>query len=98
MEGLPDWAGFASPVAATLAVFWLVLTGKLIPRATYEALVQVMADALTRAEANAEGWKASSDRKGETIKVLTETNAELIETARTTTHVMSSLQEAGGHE
>lgn len=97
METLPGWVGVASPLGATLVVFWLVLTGKLIPRATYEALVKVMADALTRAEDDRDGWKESSQRKGETIKVLADTNAELIETARTTKHVMSSLQEAGGH-
>jgi hypothetical protein len=96
MEGIPGWVGLASPIGATLAVFWLVLTGKLIPRSSYDAFVQVMTDSLTRAESDRDGWKASSERKGETIQVLTNTNAELIETARTTRHVMSSLQEAGG--
>mgnify|MGYP003575438049 FL=1 len=96
IDGIPAWVGLSSPVAATLAVFWLVFTGRLVTRASHNDVVQVYEKTLVRTESDRDGWKASSERKGETIAVLTKTNAELIETARTTNHVMSSLQEAGG--
>lgn len=98
MDGIPGWVGLASPIGATLAVFWLVLTGKLIPRSSYDALVTILTEAVNRAENDRDGWKASSERKGDTIQVLANTNAELIETARTTKHVMSSLQESAGEQ
>ncbi|ASN20712.1 hypothetical protein [Arthrobacter sp. YN] len=96
IDGIPAWVGLSSPVAATLAVFWLVFTGRLVTRASHNDVVQVYEKTLTRTEADRDGWKASSERKGETISVLANANAELLETARTTKHVMTSLQEAGG--
>jgi putative lipoic acid-binding regulatory protein len=92
IDGLPAWVGLSSPVAATLVVFWLVFTGRLIVR----DVVRVLEKQITSLTTDRDSWKSSSERKGETISVLTKTNAELIETARTTQHVMSSLQESAG--
>jgi putative lipoic acid-binding regulatory protein len=96
IDGLPAWVGLSSPVAATLVVFWLVFTGRLIVRASHTDVVRVLEKQITSLTTDRDSWKSSSERKGETISVLTKTNAELIETARTTQHVMSSLQESAG--
>lgn len=96
IDGLPAWVGLSSPVAATLVVFWLVFTGRLIVRASHNDVVRVLEKQVLSLTTDRDSWKSSSERKGETISVLTKTNAELIETARTTQHVMSSLQESAG--
>jgi len=96
IDGIPAWVGLASPVSATLVVFWLVFTGRLIVRAAHDDVVRVLENQITALDKDRDGWKTSSERKGEIIQTLTSTNAELIETARTTTHVMSALQERAG--
>lgn len=96
IDGIPGWVGLASPLGATLAIFYLVFTGRLIPRASHNDVVRVLENQITAVTTDRDGWKDSSERKGSTIAVLTQTNAELIETARTTKHVMSSLQESAG--
>lgn len=96
VDGLPAWVGLSSPVAATLVVFWLVFTGRLIVRASHNDVVRVLEKQIISLTTDRDAWKTSSERKGETNSILTKTNAELVEVARTTQHVMSSLQESAG--
>lgn len=96
IDGLPAIVGLASPVGATLVVFWLVFTGKLVVKAQHEEQLRTLREARDDAWAQRDGWKETAHRKGETVSILTQTNAKLIETANVTQHVMHALQETAG--
>lgn len=96
IEGLPAIVGLASPLGATLVVFWLVFTGKLVVKAQHETVVRILTEQREDAWAQRDGWKETANRKGETNAILVKTNEKLIETAHVTQHVMHALQETAG--
>lgn len=93
MQDLPAIVGLASPLGATLAIFYLVFRGTLVVRAQHETIVRLLEAEVGRITKDRDDWKASSDRKGETNQILVRTNAKLIETAHFSDHVMSALQD-----
>jgi hypothetical protein len=98
IEGFPAWVGLASPLGATLTIFWLVFTGRLIPRASHNDVVRVLENRNSEVTTDRNNWQAAANLANKTNADLTKTNADLIETAKFSNHVMSALQEnaAGG--
>ena len=96
IDGIPALVGLTSPVAATIAVFYLVFTGKLWTRAAHDDVVRVLQDALKEMRTDRDNWQAASNLANKTNADLARTNADLIETAKFSTHVMSALQESAG--
>lgn len=96
MDAIPAWVGVASPLGATLTIFWLVFTGRLIPRATHDQVVKVLQDRNAEVVLDRNNWKDGATLANKTGGDLAETNKALIETARFSTHVMAALQENAG--
>jgi hypothetical protein len=96
IEGFPAWVGLASPLGATLTIFWLVFTGRLIPRASHNDVVRVLENRNVEVTTDRNNWQAAANLANKTNADLTKTNADLIETAKFSTHVMSALQENAG--
>ena len=99
IDGLPAVVGLSSPLGATIAMCWLIFTGRLIPRASHNDVVKVLQDRNAEVVLDRGNWQSAANLANQTNADLAKTNAELIETARTTRHVMSALQEnaGGGH-
>ena len=96
IDGIPAWVGLASPLGATLAIFYLVFTGRLIPRATHDQVVHVMQSRTDEITKDRNNWQAAADLANKTGADLADTNKALIETAKFSAHVMSALQENAG--
>jgi hypothetical protein len=100
MDELPSFIGLGAPLATTLTVFWLVFRGTLVVRAQHETIVRLLEAEVARITQDRNDWKESSDRKGETNRILVTTNAKFIESAHFSDHVMTALQdkaEGGPH-
>lgn len=96
IDGIPAWVGLASPVSATLVVFWLVFTGRLWTRAAHDDVVRVLQDRNVEVTTDRNNWQAASNLANKTNADLAKTNSDLIETAKFSTHVMSALQDTAG--
>lgn len=96
IEGIPAWVGLASPVSATLVVFWLVFTGRLWTKAAHDDVVRVLQNRNAEVTTDRNNWQAAATLANKTGADLADTNKALIETARFSTHVMSALQENAG--
>lgn len=96
IDGIPAWVGLASPVSATLVVFWLVFTGRLWTKAAHDDVVRVLQDGNKDMRTDRDNWQAASNLANKTNADLAKTNSDLIETAKFSNHVMSALQENAG--
>jgi hypothetical protein len=96
IDGIPAWVGLASPVSATLVVFWLVLTGRLWTRAAHDDVVRVLQNRNAEVITDRDNWQSAATLANKTGADLAKTNSDLIETAKFSTHVMSALQENAG--
>jgi hypothetical protein len=96
IDGIPAWVGLASPLGATLAIFYLVFTGRLIPRASHNDVVRVLQERNQEITTDRNNWQAAATLANKTGADLADTNKALIETAKFSTHVMSALQENAG--
>lgn len=96
IDGIPAWVGLASPVGATLAVFWLVFTGRLVTRASHNDVVRVLEDRNKETTLDRNNWQSAANLANQTGADLAKTNSALLETARFSAHVMSALQENAG--
>lgn len=96
IESIPAWVGIASPLGTTLTIFWLVFTGRLIPRATHDQMVHVLQTRTNEVTTDRNNWQAAATLANKTGSDLADTNKALIETAKFSTHVMSALQENAG--
>ncbi|KQR02473.1 hypothetical protein ASF72_10590 [Arthrobacter sp. Leaf141] len=96
IDGIPAWVSLSSPVAATLAVFWLVFTGRLVTRASHNDVVRVLENANVQVTTDRNNWQSAAALANQTNAVVSKTNSDLIETAKFSTHVMSALQENAG--
>lgn len=96
IDGIPAWVGLASPLGATLAIFYLVFTGRLIPRASHNDVVKVLQERNQEITTDRNNWQAAANLANKTGADLADTNKALIETAKFSTHVMSALQENAG--
>lgn len=98
IDGIPAWVGLASPLGATLAIFYLVFTGRLIPRASHNDVVRVLQERNVEITTDRNNWQAAASLANKTGADLADTNKALLETAKFSAHVMSALQEnAGGN-
>lgn len=96
IDGIPAVVGLASPLGATIAIFYLVFTGRLIPRSSHNDVVRVLENRNAEVVTDRQAWRAASEQAAATNGILVRTNAELIETAKVTKHVMAALQENAG--
>lgn len=96
IDGIPAVVGLASPVATALAMLYLIFTGRLVTQSQHNTIVRILESQLKDSRTDRDGWKATADRKGDTIAVLTKSNSELMETARFSNHVMTALQQKAG--
>jgi len=79
-------------------MFYLVFTGRLIPRASHDAVVRVLQERNAEVVLDRGNWQSAASLANQTNADLAKTNTKLLETANFSTHVMSALQEnaAGG--
>lgn len=84
MESIP-WAaiGGLTPSGMLILAVWLILTGKIVPKSTYDVMVKARDD-----------WQATAQKKQEIIHTLTETVREQSVVSDTVVKVMSAVQEA----
>ena len=98
IDGIPAWVGLASPVSATLVVFWLVFTHRLVTRAAHTEMVKVLQEHNAEVIKQRDLWQSAASLANKTNGDLAKTNGDLIENAKFSAHVMSAIQEnaAGG--
>lgn len=104
LDGLPlVLANGIGVVGVVLIVGWLVWTGRLVPRATHEAHVALLAerikDAAVRAEDSAHSeseWRTESRIKDQQIAELTQQNTSMLNAfGPTLTDFLRGLRRAG---
>lgn len=93
IEGLPAILGLGSPVATTILLFYLVFTGRLWTLAAHNDVVRVLQDQIAAITTDRNHWRDTATLVNKTNADLAHTNSVLIETAETTKHVMSALQD-----
>lgn len=98
IDGIPAVVGLASPVAATLAVFYLVFTHRLVTRAAHTEMVRELRDHNAEVVKQRDLWQSAANLANQTNSELAKTNGDLIETAKFSAHVMTAIQDnaAGG--
>ncbi|QSZ49420.1 hypothetical protein [Arthrobacter sp. D5-1] len=98
IDGIPAWVGLASPVSATLVVFWLVFTHRLVTRAAHTEMVKVLQEHNAEVIKQRDLWQSAANLANKTNGDLAKTNSDFIENAKFSAHVMSAIQEnaAGG--
>lgn len=92
IDGLPAVVGLASPFAAALALFYLVFTGRLIVRSEHKEMVRILETRNVELAVERDTWRTSSEKKDETVRILSNSNSSLMETAQFATKVMSAIQ------
>lgn len=94
MDAIAAWlmsnggsVGFAGLV--TLAI-WLILTGRLVPRSSVDALRNDWNDRLDAKETQVQDWKGAYFRLLDTVEAQAKQNNEQLELARTSAHLIQS--------
>lgn len=84
MDQIP-WAaiGALTPSGMLMLAVWLILTGRIVPKSTYEVMVKARDD-----------WQATAQKKQEIIHTLAETVREQSVVSETAAKVMTAVQEA----
>lgn len=84
MESI-SWAaiGGLTPSGLLILAVWLVLTGRIVPKSTYEVMVKARDD-----------WQATAQKKQEIIHTLSETVRDQSAVSDTVVKVMSAVQDA----
>lgn len=84
METIP-WAaiGALTPSGMLMLAVWLILTGRIVPKSTYEVMVKARDD-----------WQATAEKKQEIIHTQAETIRDQAVVSETVAKVMSAVQEA----
>lgn len=84
MDAIPWTAlGNLSPAAMLMLTVWLILTGRIIPKSTYEVQVK-----------RGDSWQETAQKKQEIIHTLSETVREQMVVNETVTKIMTSIQDA----
>lgn len=96
MIDVPAWVGISSPIATALAMFYLVFTGRLIPRASHNDVVKVLQDRNAEVVLDRNNWQSIANLASQTNADQARSNAFLLETAKFSTHVMTALQQNAG--
>lgn len=78
------WAalGGLSPAAMLMLTVWLILTGRIVPKSTYDVMTKGRDD-----------WQETAMKKQEIIQTLTETVREQAVVNETVTKIMTVLQD-----
>jgi hypothetical protein len=95
-DDIPAAVGLASPIATSLAMIYLIFTGRLVTAKEHNTIVRILEASNAEALKDRDKWQATSERKGDTIAVLTNSNHELMEAAKFSNHVMTALQQKAG--
>lgn len=84
MDQIP-WAaiGALTPSGMLMLAVWLILTGRIVPKSTYEVMVKARDD-----------WQTTAQKKQEIIHTLAETVREQSVVSQTAAKVMTAVQEA----
>lgn len=84
MDQIP-WAaiGALTPSGMLMLAVWLILTGRIVPKSTYEVMVKARDD-----------WQATAQKKQEIIYTLAETVREQSVVSQTAAKVMTAVQQA----
>jgi len=98
IDGIPAVVNLASPLAATIAVFYLVFTGRLWTKAAHMDVVRVLEAQIAAITTDRNNWQSAATLSNQTNSDLAATNRDFIENAKFSTHVMTAIQEnaAGG--
>lgn len=94
IDGLPAVLGLGSPIAATITLFYLVFTGRLWTLAAHNDVVRVLQDQIAAITTDRNHWRDTAILVNKTNADLAHSNSVLLETAETTKHVMTALQDA----
>lgn len=84
VESIP-WAaiGGLSPAAMLMLAVWLILTGRIVPKSTYDVMVKARDD-----------WQATAQKKQEIIHTQSETIREQMVVNETVAKIMTAVQDA----
>lgn len=84
MDQIP-WAaiGALTPSGMLMLAVWLILTGRIVPKSTYEVMVKARDD-----------WQAAASKNQETIHTQAETIRDQAVVSETAAKVMTAVQEA----
>lgn len=84
MDQIP-WAaiGALTPSGMLMLAVWLILTGRIVPKSTYEVMVKARDD-----------WQSTAQKKQDIIHTLAETVREQSVVSQTAAKVMTAVQEA----
>ena len=84
MDAIP-WAaiGGLTPGGIVTLVVWMVLTGRIIPKSTYDVMVKARDD-----------WQATAQKKQEVIQTQAEAIRDQSVVAETVAKVMTAVQDA----
>lgn len=84
IESIP-WAaiGGLTPGGLVTVIVWMVLTGRIVPKSTYDVMVKARDD-----------WQATATKKQEIIHTLAETVRDQQVIGETTAKIMSAVQDA----
>ena len=84
MDAIPWTAlGNLSPAAMLMLAVWLILTGRIIPKSTYDVMVK-----------GRDSWQETAQKKQEIIRTQSETIREQMVVNETVTKIMTSIQDA----
>ena len=84
MDVIPWTAlGNLSPAAMLMLTVWLILTGRIVPKSTYEVMVK-----------RGDSWQDTAQKKQEIIRTQSETIREQMVVNETVTKIMTSIQDA----
>jgi len=99
IEGIP-WDAVGTGGATTLLAFtvWLILSGRLIPKATYDMTVKLLNQEKAAIARSLDHWQATAMAKTEIIKTLSETVHDQTIVSEVTAKVMGSIQDAAKSE
>lgn len=84
VESIP-WAaiGGLSPAAMLMLTVWLILTGRIVPKSTYDVMVK-----------GRDSWQETAQKKQEIIHTLSETVREQQVVNETVAKIMTAVQDA----
>jgi hypothetical protein len=66
IEEVPGWIGVGSPVGTALALIYLVLSGRLIPRAPHNDVVKVLQDRNAEVVLDRGNWQSAASLANQT--------------------------------
>lgn len=91
-----DWVSLPfvqlGAVGVVFAGVWLVFTGRLIARSTYNSLKEVHVEAIARLQEENKEWKEAWRTSEATKEVMTNQLRELIEVGKTTEALVRSIK------